>query len=69
MEPSRPVQACNWIASPKHNLKVNRNGLVGAVTEVWVGRAGFRITTEARDFFRPSKPFPGLKQLGLGVDR
>ena len=50
LEPSRPVQACNGIASPKHNLKVNRNGLVGAMIKVWVGRAGFRIPTGARDF-------------------
>jgi len=69
LEPSRPAQACNGIAVPKHNLKVNRNGLVGAVTRVWVGGAGFRIPTGARDYFlHIVQAVSGVKQLGFGVE-
>jgi hypothetical protein len=70
LEPSKPVQACNVIALRKDRLKVNRNGLVGAVTRVWVGRAGFRIPTGAKDFYflQTVQTVSGVKELGLGID-
>jgi hypothetical protein len=68
LEPSRAVQVSNGIALPNHNLKVNRNGLVHAVTRVWLDEPDFEFR-QGPEIFIFSRPFPGVKQLGLGVNR